>query len=94
MPYHTTTLLSVTEDTEGAAFSVSRYASLLIVVTIGGQATCRVEGRQQGGEWKELESFSQSGELNLENYGWHQIRAVAEDMASGSAIVEMSWRMA
>lgn len=92
MGYHTKTILDVSENTTGDACSATRFSHLLFVVTLTGTVTCAIQARQTDGNWKALDSFTSSGELNVENFGWHEIRAVTSGMSSATAKVVLSWR--
>ncbi len=92
MGYHTHTLLETTVDATGDAVGVAHLDRLLVVATLSGTATCQVQGRLVDGSWRALATFTVSGELNLDNFGWHELRAVASDLDGGSVAALLSWR--
>jgi len=87
------TILDVITDTDGAAFLVGRKGErTLFIVTITGVATVSVQGRQKNGPWRELASAAADTEVNVDNYGWWEFRAVSSGMAPGAtASVVWSW---
>ncbi len=92
MGYHSKTILQCTQDTEGAAQPAALYERMLFAVAITGSASCAIQARQAGADWIDIETLSESGEVNLENYGWYEVRAVASDLTDASVNVAMSWR--
>ena len=96
MSYHQIALLDTEADAQGEPVDVSDCGRLLFVVDLDGEdgfsATVSVQGRQREGVWHELDSFGWSGELNLDNYGWHEVRATACELAGARVRVGLSWR--
>jgi len=92
MGYHKVALLNTSENAVGEACAIHRHQRLLFVVHIQGQANCTVQARQLDGDWKTLETFAASGELNTDNYGWHEVRATASGMQNAKVNVDVSWR--
>lgn len=87
------TILDVIADTDGAAFLVGRKGnSHLFVITITGAATVKIQGRQKSGAWKDLTSTAANAELNVDDYGWWEFRAVSSAMGiPATASVVWSW---
>ena len=87
------TIFDVIADTDGAAFLAGRKGSMhLFVITITGAATVTIQARQKNGDWKELTSVIANAELNVDDYGWWEFRAVSTGMgALATATVVWSW---
>ena len=92
MGYHTTTLLDTTQEKTGDAFPVPRRDRLLFAVDLAGGGICEIQARQSGGPWRTLKTFAAPGELNVENFGWHEVRAAARESAGARITVTMSGR--
>ena len=86
------TILDVTVNTIGDVYRLSSKQQHLFVITITGVATVAVQGRQKNGSWREFGSVIANNEINLDDYGWYEIRAVSTGMVGGTANVVWSWR--
>lgn len=86
-------ILDVTTDTDGTTYRVGRKSGQhLFVATITGTATVHIQGRQNGEAWQDLVTTTATAEINVDNYGWYDFRAISTGMGLAStAKVVWSW---
>jgi len=65
----------------GTPHPIHQMDQILVTIDIETNANVEIEGRQLDGDWKSLDPtgsvFTSDDELNIENYGWYEIRATA-----------------
>ena len=86
-------ILNVVADTVGNNYRVGRRERYLFLVTITGAAIVTIQGRQKNGTWVVLATSDISCDVNVDNYGWYEVRAAVTAMGMpATATVIWSWR--
>ena len=86
------TILNVIADTIGEPYYIGRRSQLLFTITTTLVGTCKIQARQKNEDWKDIASTAVSAEVNMDNYGWHEIRAITTGMGLGASVkVVWSW---
>ncbi len=81
----------------GDSLRISGRRKILIVASFEGTCSCVLQGRQPGCDWQVIEllspgAYDNSAIFEMDNYGWQDVRALAQEiMPEESVRVTMSF---